>query len=451
MIPGNARDKEVWLLQDSKIRAFVWALTTVALLYSAVHFVKSGVIFPLQQQNLAKFDEETPALREHLRTGEPVHFGNPVQYGPMFFFVVHPLIVHTHSERAFSNWLYAIQLFCIGCAFALTCATLRPLVRAGDWPLVAAWLVVLWLNFAPLYTIVVSKTVETWELFLLSLALYAYARGRSWLLAIAVASAALVKVLPLIFFYYLLLTNRRAFVHACGALASLLLVSHLLYGPEMGLLYLPTVARAAAGHSYGLLWHENLSLKAAIAKTIGRLDTPDYAAGRGGSTLVMNDEQLRTAILLGNVAVLFCVALLTWALLRRVTTSRDVLWEWSLVTVAMLILSPNTTFEYATLALGAISYALVALVTGNVQPSARSLAWAYLVSAMFFLGVLLPRQVLNRLTFVDALTRWSGYTQLSPSEAYQFYCFPLAGLFLLTAALWMLQRPAVRLGGRAIA
>ena len=199
------------MLEDAKIRALVRALTAVALLYSAFHFVRSGVIFPLRQQNLAKFDEETPALREHLRTGEPVHFGNPVQYGPVFFFVVHPLIVNTHSERAFSNWLYAIQLIGIAGAFALTCATLKPLVPAADWPLVAAWLVVIWFNFAPLYTIVVSKTVETWELFLLSLALYAYVRGKTWLLAAAVASAALVKVLPMIFFYYLLLTNRRAF------------------------------------------------------------------------------------------------------------------------------------------------------------------------------------------------------------------------------------------------
>ena len=219
----------------------------------------------------------------------------------------------------------------------------------------------------------------------------------------------------------------------------------------MGLLYLPTVAKAATGHSFGLLWHENLSLKAAIAKMIGRLDTPDYAAGRGGSTLVMNDEQLSAAILLGNIAVVIGACLLTWALLRRRTAPRDILWEWSLVTVAMLILSPNTTFEYATLALGAISYAFVALVTGRLQPRSNALAWVYLGSAMFLLGVLFPRQVLNRLTFVEALTRWSGYTQLSPSEAYQFYCFPLAGLFLLTAALWVLQRPTVRAGGRAIA
>ena len=110
----------------------------------------------------------------------------------------------------------------------------------------------------------------------------------------------------------------------------------------------------------------------------------------------------------------------------------------------MLIVSPNTTFEYATLALGAISYA-VARMSGAepyAEPHART--WAYLGASMFFLGVLLPRQVLNAVTFVGALSRYNGYSHLSPSEAYQFYCFPLLGLLLLTAALWRLRPLRIR-------
>jgi hypothetical protein len=53
--------------------------------------------------------------------------------------------------------------------------------------------------------------------------------------------------------------------------------------------------------------------------------------------------------------------------------------------------------------------------------------------------VLLPRQLLNAVTFVGALSRWSGYTHLTPSEAYQYFCFPLAGLFLLGIAIWRLR------------
>jgi hypothetical protein len=54
-----------------------------------------------------------------------------------------------------------------------------------------------------------------------------------------------------------------------------------------------------------------------------------------------------------------------------------------------LRLSPNTTFEYATLVLGAISFALVGLTSG--RPVAAR-AWPLLAGAMLLLGVLLPRQ-----------------------------------------------------------
>ena len=218
----------------ARVRRAVWALTIAALCYSAAHFVQSGILFPLHQENLGKFEEEMPPLRAHLETGEPVHVNNAVQYGPVFFFAVHPLLLWTHDSHQFSNALYALQLACMAIGLLVTCATLKPLVPASDWPLHAAWLVVLWLNFAPLYMTIATKSVETWELALLSVALYSLVRDRTWLLAVALAAAALVKVLPAIFFFYLLITNRRAFVLACAALLALLLVSHALYGPDMG-------------------------------------------------------------------------------------------------------------------------------------------------------------------------------------------------------------------------
>ena len=425
---------------SARVRGVVWALTIVALCYSAAHFVQSGLLFPLHQENLGKFEEEMPPLRTHLQTGEPVHVNNAVQYGPVFFFAVHPLLVWTSNSHQFSNGLYVLQLVCIVVGLLATCATLKPLVRAPDWRLMAAWLVVLWMNFAPLYMTLATKSVETWELALLCVALYAYMRDRTWLMAIALASAALVKVLPAIFFFYLLITNRRAFVFACVALVALLLVSHALYGPDMGLLYWPKVARSAAGESFGLRWHENLSLKAAIGKMLGHLEIP-YAAGRSGTSVLLSPSRLKATILLGDVSVLAGLALLAWSWLRVTIRTRDtILSEWSLLAVVMLILSPNTTFEYALLALGAMSYALVRLVSnGPARPQVGT--WICLGSAMFLLGVLLPRQLLNRLTFVEALSRWSGYTHLTPSEAYQYYCFPLLGLFLLAAAIWRL-RPA---------
>jgi hypothetical protein len=206
----------------------------------------------------------------------------------------------------------------------------------------------------------------------------------------------------------------------------------------MGLLYWPKVVRSAAGESYGLRWHENLSLKAAIGKMLGHLEIP-YAAGRSGTSVLLSPARLKATILLGDASVVLGLALLAWTWLRTTVRTRDtILFEWSLLTVAMLVLSPNTTFEYATLALGAISYALVRLVAdGSVR--AQRATWTCLGVAMFLLGVLLPRQILNAVTFVDTLSRWNGYAHLTPSEAYQYYCFPLVGLFLLGVAIWRVR------------
>ena len=433
-------------LNESRARTIVWAITVAALLYSAAHFVQSGIIFPLQQPNLGKFDEEGAALRLSLLTGQTVHFDNAVQYGTVFFFVVHPLLLHTHSDRELAGWLYAIQLLCLGVGFALTCATLKPLVRPPEWTLMAAWLAVLWLNFAPVYTTIAVKSVENWELMLLSVALYAYVRGRLWMMGFALAAAALVKVLPLIFMYYLLLTNRRAFVRAAVALAVLLLAGHVIYGPQMGLWYLPHLARSATGTSFGLHWHENISLKAAVAKLFGHLEPP-----KSPYTLILSGSRLRTATIVGDVAVVITLVLLTLTLLkRRAPGAATTIWEWSVVSVVMLIASPNTTFEYATLALGALSYAMVRLRSPEPYREPHAVTWALVGASMLLLGVLLPRQILNAVTFSGALARSSAYTShLSPSEAYQFFCFPLVGLLIFTAALWRL-RPATADQGRSV-
>jgi hypothetical protein len=421
----------------AKARRIAWAATVAALAYSAVHFVHSGVIFPLAEPNLGKFEEETPALREYLRTGEPVHFNNPVQYGAVFFGIVHPLILWTHGERQFANWLYALQILFVGLAWAATWATLRRFVAVENRPIVMAWLAVLWLNFAPVYTTIAVKSVENWELLLIATALWAHVRGRLWVMAIALAAGTLIKILPLFFFYYLLVTNRRAFLYAIVALIALLAIAQAIYGPQMGFWYLPQIAKSAAGNSYGLTWHENVSVKAAIAKIVGRLETDPQ---RSGYIVALTPGQLKAVTIIGDAAVIAVLAALTWLWMRPVVRdARTIIWEWSLATVALLVISPNTTFEYAALALGAVAYGLVRIVGDEPFREPRGRTRLYLVGAMFFLGVLLPRQLLNQLTFVTALNRLTGYTHLNPSEAYQFYCFPLLGLLLLAAAIWRLR------------
>ena len=415
----------------------MWIVTALALLYSAAHFVRSGILQPFDHPNLGKFDEQAWPLRSHLATGAPVHTTNPAQYGPVFFFVMDPLLRANLGDDALAAWLYAIQIVCIVGSFLLTIATLKPWIEethADDWPLAVVWLAILWLNFSPFYTILAQKSVETWELLLISLALFAHVRGQRWIAAFAMASATLIKALPAAFLYYWLFTERRTFAYACAMLAALLAVSHLLYGPEMGLWYLPGVVAHAAGDSYGLTWHENVSLKAAVAKLFGTLPSPTRdAAQTSGYFVELAGWRRSAATLIGDALIVAGVAALTWTWQRRRDRPRGVvLQEWSVLAIAVLILSPNTIFEYTTIALGAISYAFVKVaVIERDRPS----GWLLFITSLLLVGGLLPRQWLNRVTMIDVVNRWAGHAHLTASEAYQYYCVPLIGLALLLVVL----------------
>jgi hypothetical protein len=443
----KAREREapsvrLWPVSPATVRSLVRIATLLTLLYSAAHFAWSGVRLPFDHPNLGKFDEEAYPLREHLATGAPVHSRNPAQYGPAFFFVMHPLLARQPSPPALAYWLYAIQIVCLVASFVLTCAVLKPMAARADrvsWPLVVAWLAVIWLNFSPLYTVMALKSVETWELLLITLGLYAHARGWRWTAALALAAGGLIKVLPFAFLYYWLVTNRRTFAYACVAVAGFLALGQYLYGGEMGLWYLPRVAGVASGSSYGLDWHENISLKAAIAKLFGELPQPTQDAARtSGYFIALAGWRKTMAVGLGDALVAAIVIALTWLWWRVDSRSRSrdrMLWEWSVLTIAILVLSPNTVFEYLAIGLGAVSYVLVRLL---VSAQRHVVTWCLFIISLLLTGGIVPRQWLNWLTMIETLQRWTGLTHLTPSEAYQYYCFPLLGLLLLLVAMWRL-------------
>jgi hypothetical protein len=423
--------------------------TVLALAYSSVHFVKSGVLFPLSQAHIGQIEEELPALRSHLETGGPVLTTNPRQYGPTFFFVLHPLMRITRGDSlALSRWLYAIEILCLVAAFWLTWATLQPLIPAARRGLTLWLLLILWENFAPMYAILGVKNVEIWELALISAALYFLVRGMPLPSGLALSAAGLTKLLPFTFFYYLLLRHRRAFLVALGSLAALLLVGQVLYGSAIGFMYLPHVAKAAVGNSWALDWHENVSVKGMIAKSFGHL--PRGADLDHGNPvlhqLIFTGGQLRHAVIWGQIAEAIGAIWLTWVIVRNRSPAGQerVVWEWSLFAAMLLILSPQTAFEYCTLSLGAFSYALVRILGDAWRGERRFATWLTFGAAVFLVGNIVPRPVANALVLAGPLTRRMGNPQLSPSEAFQFYGFPLLGLFLLVVTLWRLREPLTR-------
>jgi hypothetical protein len=423
-------------------------LSLLALAYALVHFASAGIVFPLQTPNLSKFEEEVPPLLEHLRTGDDIR-ANPVQWGPVFFMVMEPLVRASGGlNQALAVWLYGVQAVCLVLAFWLTCATLKqfvPVEMRDRWPLLLVILGTVWLSFSPLLMVLAVKTVETWELMLLALALYAHLRNWRWVVAFALAAAGLIKVLPFVFFYYLLITNRRTFAYACAALVVFLTAGHFMFGPQMGLEYLPRLVRASIGNSYLIDWHENLSLKAALVKLFGHVDNPrlmpaDAYYGQAGYFVALSAARRSIAVRIGDVIAVMGFAWLTraWIQGRQKRTAELIAWEWSVLLAVMLILSPHTAFEYITLALGAVSYAVVRLGTTNWRVSPGWGIPLTLGMSFFLLGVFLPRSVQNKLALVDVINRWTGYTHFTPSEAYQYYCFPLAGLIVLAVGLWRL-------------
>lgn len=420
-------------------------LAGIVLLYSAVHFFGSGVRFPLSAPNLGQVEEEMRPLEVHLETHQPVTSNNPRQYGPMFLLVLDPLLRWTHGDRVgLSNILYGLALALFIGSFAITAATLWPLVPPPRRPLAAVLFTALWLNFAPVYAILAVKNVEIWELFLMVTALYCLAHDRRAGAGISIGTAALMKLLPFAFFYWFLLRDRRSLVYAAGTLVVILVAAQALYGPEAGLWYLPHVFRSATGNSWGLLWHENVSIKGMLIKLFGHLEgtlNPKYAGlahGGSGHAVVISSDRLAIVQRIGTVIQAAGGLWLTWMILNpaRRTGSQRLFFEWSLVSVMLLILSPQTAFEYCTLALGAFSYVLVRLV------STRRPGWPAVMSfagAVFLVANVVPRSIVARMLFIDRINRMNMIGQLSPVEGFQYYGFPLAGLVLLVVSLCALR------------
>ena len=94
----------------------------------------------------------------------------------------------------------------------------------------------------------------------------------------------------------------------------------------------------------------------------------------------------------------------------------------------------------------------MALVALAGYPRLRSrAALVTFVAATVLVANILPRQVINRIFPIDAMLRWTGHTHLTLSEGYQYFGFPLAGLFATAICLAALRRTMNRsvLEGRA--
>jgi len=438
----------------------VWLLVAAGLVYSMAHFAQSGVRRPLAVPNIGQIVEEFEVLRIHLATGQPIRVQQPRQYGPAYILAIHGVVsVCGRDERCLLHAVYAIQLIMLAGAFGFCWLSLRlwfarigrPLEDVSSVVLVASLLAILWLNFAPLLGIVATKNVETWELCLLSAALYAYLRTWRVMSGACVALAALTKLLPFALVFYFLLVDRRTLIYACASALAVLSVSQAMYGSEMGFFYLWYIGAGAAapsayGNQPGLAWHENISLKGIVAKMFGHLDDPALAPVLGYPQvgyLTVASPRMR---LVGNVvsyaaqgaALVWMIVVLLRDSARQWLQVTKTWWEWSLVTVMMLVLAPQTGIDYQTLLLPAFSFALAACVAFPDLRRDMTMMLSY-GGAVVLVANIVPRSVVVRVSGVGWLLRLNHYTHLTTLEGFSYYGYPLLGMLLLVVALMRIR------------
>lgn len=423
----------------------VTALLALAVIYSVAHFVLSGVIFALRTPNVGQVVEELQPLYRLFTSGAAT-VDHPRQYGPIFLMLFHPVYRLDLADHTVLSWYaYALDLIAIAIGFIATFDAIRTWAMArgvtvGGPMLLALFL--LWANFSPLYGVLVIKNVELWELALIAVAGAALLRGNRWVVAWAIAAAALVKMLPLVFIPYLLLRDRRTFAYTLIALGVLLTISQALYGTAMGWGYLPAIVRAAIGgdgygNVLGLTWHENVSIRGIVLKAFGYLETPNpglvhqpYQLGYYVRVLPGMQATARALALAVEVIGALWVAVTLLRRMKLPEPSRSY-WDWALIGFMMLVLAPQISQDYMVLALVAFSFVLAGCMLYGTRA-----AWIEFAIAVLLVGNVVPRGVFSRLVLIDPLMAFTGYGHLMRSEAYQYFGFPLIGLLVLALA-WM--------------
>jgi hypothetical protein len=410
------------------------AAILAAMAYSLVHIIVSGIVQPLRVPAIDQVVEELQPLTRFLTAGAAT-VDHPRQYGPVFLMVFHPVYRFTLERHDLLAWYgYALGIAAVATAFIATRRAIRRWADANglSLPLLTPALFLLWANFSPLYGVLSVKNAELWELAFIAVAGAALLEQRRWMAAWPVAAGALTKMLPFVFFPYLLLRDRRAFLYALVAFGAIIAVAQLLYGTQMGLGYTPMLVRAAVGGEtigFGRIWHENVSIRGVAFKAFGFLEEPGRQTTYQTGYFVIIPPELRPyASAAALIAEAAAAGWLLWQFYRN-RSMRAVdraYWEWALVAIMMLVLAPQISQDYMVLTLGAFSYVLAGCLL-----RAGAWLWAEYVVAVLLVGNVIPRGLFAGVIGIGPLSRFAGHEHLLPAEAYQYFGFPLLGLLIL--------------------
>jgi hypothetical protein len=367
----------------------------LAWIYTAVHFVSSGVRQPLANFTgdfLASFPAWQLCVlfgRLDLFEGSLARywaiekFGgeHPLwHYGPVQHLVTLPLYAFPDLHSAYTVWLAANYGFLF--AILVLASRVFDCGRAKwIWCSIVALAV---LNYGPLYEALTQRNIEIFELLLIFVAFALGQKHRETGAGIAIGLAAMTKFLPLIFLPHLVLKRRF----------------HALAASMMAIVPLAVAAQLVLDWRYsGILIQLqrgsfiDTELNQSLSGMIIRL-------------LKWTRSSLSTETM-SRAAIAFALLGVCWLLFRaRECRSMDDL-EWSTLIVAMVLLPPHNQQYYFVLLL----FPYLALLARELRPDAlahRARRW-WLAMSFVLTGTVVPWSVLSRLTGANVFYAYLEY------------------------------------------
>lgn len=417
----------------SRLTGPIWIRVAVGLLLAVtlVRFVVSGPLvylaIPANVQNLG-------LLFDLIVDGTPVTRLCERCYGVVAWLLYDPAIrAFGRDPLAINLWGLALSLLIAAGSFVLVAIRLG--VR-GALPLAA--MAIGWTGFLPLVSTVAERSVDLFNHAALAVAFFLYTGApqlRAWS-GVAVAAGALAKFLPGLFIPFFLVRERRAFAYGLAAIAVLVLVGQLLYGPLMGVGYFTAVAGATSVDAGWSQWHEGFSPRQLLFKVAAgyRLENVSVAPPNQAALSL-----IAYALELGFVAYLLYVAVRSRGSdgLER----RAIEFAFGITTIYMV--SPTVGHEHI------VAMIIVYTVLAWYWLRRPGVSWGLAVPAavsLLMVGVYLPMPILDRILPLDAIMRLFGNEATAPwifdypIAEYDFLGIPGYGAIIAWIVLAVLER-----------
>lgn len=416
----------LWIARTrGKHKKLLFIVFLSVFLYTIIHFLYSGIYYPIKYSNLGQIQEEIAPLVKFLH-GDKFIFDNPRQYGPFFIFVITPFMILYNYPVIFEYMLLLFAYFLAALSFYICYKYifLSPSSKTNSEKRMFFWLLLfLWLNFSPLLSIMAVKNVEIWELFLICFGFLMYTKRRYSWVGFSFAAATLTKMLPALFIFYFLFKERKVFLYSILWMVIIMGLAHFTYGPSIGLLYFPFFLSAGLGsQTFAVSIFENVSLKGFIYKLAASFKSSD-----GGYWFPSTPEAEQVAFLFTTVVLLVAIFYLILTAIRKNCSRDEVLLQFSIVSVFMILMAPIASHEFFALLLFAYSAGMYFIFYKNIP---KYLFIFYGLSCLL-VGNILPLSLIVKVFPFKTMNIYLGNTMLQMSESYKAYCIPLLGVILL--------------------